>query len=94
MITGTLPSEIGNLELRELRAHFNQLEGTIPDALYNNVNMEIIRLDNNMLTGSISNMIGRLDGLLELRLSNNTFSGGLPFTFYGLSKLCKYFPCG
>jgi hypothetical protein len=88
--SGTIPAGIGNMNLRELRAHENDFEGEIPDALYSNVNLKIIRLDDNMLRGGISNLIGSLDDLVELRLGNNTFSGGLPFTFYALSKLRKY----
>jgi hypothetical protein len=88
--SGSIPTGIGNMDLRELRAHGNDFVGNIPDTLYSNVNLEVVRLDNNQLRGSLSNMIGNLDDLIELRLGNNTLTGGLPFTFYALSKLSKY----
>lgn len=87
--TGTIPTEIGNMALRELRMHRNELVGPIPDELYRNVNLRVLRLDENKLTGSLSNRLGLLENLLELRVGNNTLTGNIPFMLYGLNELRK-----
>ena len=87
---GSIPSEIGNLVLRELQGHRNQFTGNLPDELFRNANLLVLRLDNNEITGSLSNRIGNLQGLVELRLGNNTMTGNIPFMLFGLNQMRTY----
>lgn len=88
--SGNIPPEIGNLQLRTFLAQDNNLSGEIPATLYDNVNLQELRLDGNNMGGTISNQIGNLKSLSDLRLGNNDMSGTIPFMFYGLNRLGKY----
>ena len=53
-LTGTIPSELGNLSsLEELYLSLNQLTGTIPAQLGNLANLELLYLHDNRLTGPL-----------------------------------------
>lgn len=84
---GTIPAEIGNLRLFQFLAQFNQLTGPLPDTLWLNRDLDILRLDNNQFTGLVSQRIGDLANLRDLRLSNNTFTGDLPALLWRLNEL-------
>jgi len=86
-IGGTLPSELGGLDLSEFLANNNQLTSSVPDELWKNEQMTLLRLDSNLLTGTLSSHIGNLIGLTDLFLSNNTLSGNLPVTMLRLTSL-------
>jgi hypothetical protein len=86
---GAIPSEIGNLSLFHLYAHFNRLSGPIPDELWNNRNLVDLRLDNNNLVGPLSQRIGDLGQLRDLRLANNTLTGNLPVLLFRLDGIGK-----
>ena len=90
-IGGTLPSELGSLSLSELQLFANNFRGTIPEELFNNDGMTLLRLDFNSLSGTISPQIGDLVGLKQLWMNNNTFTGSLPATLARLSNMGKLF---
>mmetsp|Transcript_724 Transcript_724/g.1327 ORF Transcript_724/g.1327 Transcript_724/m.1327 type:complete len:80 (+) Transcript_724:2357-2596(+) len=79
-MTGTLPTELGNLSLL---THFSlrnaQLEGTIPSELGNFGNVKTILLGNNLLVNTIPTEFGNLGSLtkLEIRECNHNNGYGL-----------------
>lgn len=81
---------MGSNRIVELIAHENMLDGTIPEALFNNIDMKNLRLDANNFSGRLSSAIGDLLNLVELRLGRNKFSGSLPSSLWKLTKLRKY----
>lgn len=87
MFSGTLPSEIENLDLTRLQIQDNMFIGTIPPGLFNSLNLRELRLDNNQFGGSVSSLIGSLSRLRDLRLNQNNFSGELPIEFAALTNL-------
>ena len=86
-LTGPIPPEIGNLDLRRLQVYENRLNSSIPDGLWNNADLIDLRLDSNLLTGPISSRLGDLVGLMDLRLAFNELTGFLPNEFVRLSNL-------
>jgi hypothetical protein len=89
---GTIPSEIGNLRLFHVYAHFNKLAGPIPEEFWNNRDLIDLRLDNNELDGTLSQRIGDLSELRDLRLANNSFTGNLPVLLFRLDGIGKSEP--
>lgn len=90
--TGTIPDSIQYLSsLTKLDFGDNQLTGTIPNVLYNNLtSLEYLFLHSNQFIGTISNDgIGQLSSLRRLYLGNNRFSGTLPDNI-GLAKEMRY----
>lgn len=88
-LAGPIPTEIGELQLTEFQAFNNVLTGEIPEELYNNQGLTLLRLDVNAFTGTISPQIGDLVDLTDLWLNNNTLAGPLPATLARLSGLGK-----
>ncbi|KAL3918829.1 MAG: hypothetical protein SGILL_004052 [Bacillariaceae sp.] len=86
-ITGPIPTETGLLGLSELQVFQNFLSGPVPEELYQNTDLDLLRLDRNGLSGSISESIGDLSNLGDLRIDENLFSGTLPASFINLSSL-------
>ena len=84
---GSLPSEIGNLDLNELLANNNQFDSNIPEELWNNEGLTLLRLDSNALTGSISTGLGNLADLTDLFLNNNELTSSLPVQMQRLTSL-------
>jgi len=87
--TGTLPAAIGADRLTEFIAHENEFNGGLPESLFNNIDLKILRLDGNNFEGTISSAIGDLLNILEIRLGQNQFIGTLPATLWKLSNLGK-----
>ena len=87
-LTGTIPSEIGNLDsLTNLDLNTNQITGIIPASLGNLTKLQTIALYNNQLSDTIPNEIGNLKQLVGLALNNNNLSGNLPSTLANLTNL-------
>jgi Leucine-rich repeat (LRR) protein len=84
---GTIPSSLGKLRLKELTLQNNALSGTVPNDLFENIDLTALRLDYNALEGTIGTSIGELKSLRDLRLNNNKFTGSLPITLWALSNL-------
>ena len=91
-LTGSIPSEIGNLtNLTSLYLNNNQLTGSIPSEIGNLTNLTFLNLSSNQLTGSISSEIGNLTNLKRLYLSGNYLSGSIPMEIGNLTNLIYLF---
>ena len=78
MLSGTIPSELGQTALRHLRLQKTRINGTIPEELYN-LSLERLDLWETFVTGTISSRIGQLAPTLSmLRLQNNSLTGMIP----------------
>ena len=87
-LTGSIPSEIGNLtNLTVLYLDGNSITGSIPPEIGNLTNLITLGLDDNQLTGSIPPEIGNLTNLQELGLSWNQLSGEIPSEIGNLTSL-------
>ena len=64
--------------LKYFEASNNALGGSIPEELYDLVNLEAVYLYHNQLSGTISTKIGNLDNILHLQLSHNQLTGTIP----------------
>ncbi|ONK74524.1 uncharacterized protein A4U43_C03F7260 [Asparagus officinalis] len=78
MLTGPIPSEIGNLKnLNQLSLQVNRLNSFIPQSLSNLKFLNVLNLSNNLLTGEIpESLCGLLPNSLDF--SNNQLSGPVP----------------
>ncbi len=87
-LTGSLPTELGNLgRLTSLGLYDNNLTGSIPAELGNLSNLTGLSLYNNQLSGSIPADLGQLGSLRSLALSNNQLSGIIPTELGQLGSL-------
>ena len=87
-LTGTLPSELGNLQgLEDLRLCDNSITGEIPPELGNLTQLQRLELDRNSLTGNIPNELGDLAQLRRLELHTNSFTGEIPSELGNLVQL-------
>ena len=81
-VTTDLDGHVVVLDLRD-----NRLNGEIPPALGDLVNLRELRLDGNMLQGEIPSELGDLADLEEIRLRDNRLRGEIPPQLGNLSKL-------
>ncbi|WP_052958674.1 leucine-rich repeat domain-containing protein [Maribacter thermophilus] len=87
-LTGTIPSEIGDLTyLEDFNLPANAIEGEIPEALFELTNLEVINLKQNDLSGEISNNIDQLTSIREIFLDGNQFTGSIPSSISNLNTL-------
>ncbi|CAL5359493.1 unnamed protein product [Camellia sinensis] len=86
---GVLPTLIANIstKLIGLRLQQNYISGSIPLAIGNLVNLNVLSLFQNQLTGSIPDSIGKLIMMQQLYLLNNKLSGKIPASFGNMSQL-------
>ena len=79
-LTGSLPEkEIHFLPyVKTLDLSDNEIEGTVPDALYGLSELRHLYLNNNKLTGTISSNIDNLNLAEQIYLGQNLFTGVLP----------------
>lgn len=78
-LTGSIPSEIGNIAtLEELVLEDNQLSGSLPPNLGNLNRLNRLLLSANNFTGSIPESFSKLKSLGDFRIDGNTFSGKIP----------------
>jgi len=89
-LTGSLPSELGNLNnLGSITLDYNQLTGNIPPELGNLSSLYSLGLSDNQLTGNIPPELGNLGYYLQyFRVSNNSLSGCYD---NNLAALCAYY---
>ena len=66
---------------------FNNLNGTLPEAIGDLVNLQCLTLFKNELTGPIPASIGNLKQLKHLNVGLNKLTGTIPTTIVGLEKL-------
>ena len=78
-MTGSLPSELGNLtSLQYMALWENQLTGPIPPQLGQLTKLYSLGLGHNQLTGSIPPELGQLTGLDDLSFAVNQLTGPIP----------------
>ena len=83
-LSGEIPTELGDLDLWDLRLHNNALSGEIPTELWNFTDIDHLYLHGNALSGEIPTELGTSDFtyLVDLKLhSNAALSGALPASF-------------
>jgi hypothetical protein len=85
--TGSLPKELGLLNLTTFQLQQNKLSGGIPEDFWGNRFLTDLRMDENAIMGTISTLIGGLTLLTSLRLGENVFTGILPAQLTKLSSL-------
>jgi Leucine-rich repeat (LRR) protein len=80
--SGPLPSNIGDaasLEVIYLYVENNgQMNGSLPDSLYNLKNLKKLSLSGHAFRGEIKTEIGNLSNLTEFKINGNEFIGTLP----------------
>ena len=93
-LTGSIPSEIGNLRsVNKLILNQNQLTGSIPPEISELNYLNQLDLSYNQLTGSIPPEIGNLPRLYNLKLSYNQLTGDVPESIcdlYSNDSPCSY----
>ncbi len=78
---------IANGDIVLLDLSYNDLEGSIPESLYELLSLEELWLEYNFLEGNLSRSLGNLHGLQYLGLRYNSFNGQLPNTIGNLQNL-------
>ena len=87
-LSGTIPSELGNLiNLEALSLFGNRLSGGIPSELGNLINLEALSLSGNRLSGGIPSELGNLINLEALGLFENNLRGTIPLELSELDNL-------
>ncbi|XP_023917372.2 receptor kinase-like protein Xa21 isoform X1 [Quercus suber] len=86
--TGTIPSDIGNLQkLQRLFLNNNKLSGRLPITLGNLSLVSDMHFENNRLHGTIPSSIGKCKNLNLLDLSQNNLNGPIPKQLFAISTL-------
>ncbi len=86
-VTGGIPSEICNLDMRVLQVYNNDMSGNIPSCITNVTTWEGVTLTNNNFTGSLPAFNSTHTSLINIQAYNNQFSGGIPSTYGDLTAL-------
>jgi Leucine-rich repeat (LRR) protein len=83
-----LPASIGKLQNLETLSLFNnQIEGQIPNALFEAGTLKIVLLNSNKLSGKLSADVSKLSKLENLSLFENNLDGQVPFDLEKLNNL-------
>jgi len=91
-LTGSIPSEIGNLtRLTYLYLSNNNLTGPIPSEIVNLTNLTYLDLSYNQHTDSIPPEISNLTNLTKLILENNQLTGSIPSEIGNLTNLGRLY---
>jgi Leucine-rich repeat (LRR) protein len=89
-LTGTIPTEIGDLtylDRIEIKETGNGLTGSIPAEIGNLENLTYLNIFQNSLSGEIPAEIGNLTNLEYLNLNFNNLTGEIPVEIGGLTSL-------
>ena len=74
----------------KLSVYMMDMNGAIPDSLYNLSKLEVLFLQSNKFGGSIKSEIGNMTELTKLMLYGNQFTGTLPSELGLCEKLGEY----
>jgi hypothetical protein len=90
-LKGKIPSEIRILQgsLVSLDLSRNEISGSIPDDLFQLINLERLYVYQNQLTGGVSPKFSLLQDLTHLHASHNNLDGPLPNDFRRMTHLRK-----
>ena len=92
LLPAPIPIKIGDLvNLRILNLSLNKLNDTIPNELFNLLNLEELYLNDNYLIGPISDNIAKLQQLNILSIIGNEISGNIPSEIGDLNNLREIF---
>ncbi|KAL2921063.1 hypothetical protein RDABS01_012554 [Bienertia sinuspersici] len=88
---GSLPNELfaGSAKLIELTMSHNQLEGSLPVEISEQINLQLLNVSKNKLSGEIPQGLGNLLDLQYLQMEDNFFHGPIPLTFALMKSLRK-----
>ncbi|RZC29579.1 probable leucine-rich repeat receptor-like serine/threonine-protein kinase At3g14840 isoform X3 [Glycine soja] len=86
-LNGTIPRQLGTLNLVNISFIGNRLTGPIPKELGNITTLKILKLEFNQLSGSLPLELGNLAQIEKLHLTSNNFNGELPATLARLTTL-------
>lgn len=90
-IGGNIPETIGNLPLMIVDLDYNELDGPIPQSLYNVKTLQQLDLNDNQMTGQLSANVANWEKMTFLQLDNNLFSGNIPPQLGSLDRLSNAF---
>jgi hypothetical protein len=90
-LSGTIPPEISILDRSLTYADIsdNQLQGSLPEEMYDLTYLQTLYLYKNQLTGTVSSKLGDLVKLTHVHLSHNQFSGTIPDSIKKIDPLRK-----
>lgn len=78
-LTGTIPTEVGNMtQLEDFTVHSNRLNGTIPIMVKQIEYLETFNIRNNSFTGTIPTTFTRNSRIAFLDLALNDLTGTIP----------------
>ncbi|KAL5180476.1 putative leucine-rich repeat receptor-like serine/threonine-protein kinase [Glycine soja] len=86
-LNGTIPKQLGTLNLVNISFLGNRLTGPIPKELGNITTLKALVLEFNQLSGSLPLELGNLTQIEKLHLTSNNFTGELPATLARLTTL-------
>ncbi|KAG5088825.1 hypothetical protein JHK86_001437 [Glycine max] len=86
-LNGTIPKQLGTLNLVNISFLGNRLTGPIPKELGNITTLKALVLEFNQLSGSLPLELGNLTQIEKLHLTSNNFTGELPATLARLTIL-------
>jgi Leucine-rich repeat (LRR) protein len=85
---GTIPPDLGLLNLVRLDVHNNSLSGTIPSSMSRWTNLEFLRLSNNTLTGTIPvEAVQSWTHIYFCSFHSNSLVGSMPAVICGFANL-------
>jgi len=88
LLTGVIPTEIGNLtKLTTLSFWDDDFTGVIPASLGNCTQLSVLSLEDNQLTGNIPSSFSNLTAMTSFWINGNVLSGVLPNIFSTWSAL-------
>jgi hypothetical protein len=87
-LTGTIPSELGNLiNLRELMMSRSFFKGPIPTTIGKLTNLENLEIYGNLLSSTIPTEIGNAKNLKRMDMFNNKLRGKIPASLAKIENL-------
>lgn len=89
-LSGTLPSEIGDLtSLNRIDICCNLIGGEIPESIGNLTALELLDIYVNEFTGTFPDSLANCQALQSVVAYKNDFSGGFPSVFFELPNLVR-----